>query len=338
MTFARYLTYRIKNSAIRTILFSLISMAIVFYGVWKENKSPQDRDNSGIVMLAVVMGIFATLIPILETACFKNRRNLDTLYCLPLKRIKLALAHYLSGFIQVFIIYSSCFFTTYIYLSILETQKHSYNLGWMLLYYFVSIVFGLVLYSIFIFLLSEANTVLDGVIISFLWVFAAALIMAVAYDYFSDLNGINLIQRGDFISSWGIIYAPINNITNIFIDLIEELSYTASRDYHTFIRYYVAWVFVGIAAAVGYFYNIVRKGAENAEEITDSWFGYKVLIPIYGFSFIKMNGDIDILTIIIIASMIIGYMVYRKSFKLKIWDYITVAACIFVWLFLGDIL
>ncbi len=338
MTFARYLTYRIKNSALRTIIFSLISVAIVFYYVWKENNSPQDRDNSGIVMFAVVMGIFATVIPMLETSCFKNRRNLDTLYFLPLKRVKLALAHYLSGFIQVFIIYSSCFFTSYIYLAILETKKDSYNLSWLLLYYLISLALGLVLYSIFIFLLSEANTVLDGVIISFLWVFAAMLIMSVAYDYFSSVNALNLIQQSGNIPSWGIIYAPITNITSVFADLVERLTYTASRDYHTLVRYYIAWALAGIAAAAGYFHNMVRKGAENAEEITDSWFGYKVLIPVYGFCFIKMNGDLNILTIVIIASMIIGYMVYRKSFKLKIWDYITVAACFLLWLFLGNIL
>ena len=64
----------------------------------------------------------------------------------------------------------------------------------------------------------------------------------------------------------------------------------------------------------------VLKSLEKAGEISNSPFGYKLLIPLYGYSLLMMYENIDFMTILIFIAMVIGYIVYRRSFKLKTSD------------------
>ena len=80
---------------------------------------------------------------------------------------------------------------------------------------------------------------------------------------------------------------------------------------------FFVWGVIGIAAAVGYVYRFAKKGAEKAGEISESWLGYKILIPIYGYCLIFLVSDFSVLSWLIFALMIIGYVVYRRSFRLK---------------------
>jgi hypothetical protein len=287
-----------------------------------------EYNTSGIYILATVLGIICTLIPILENKCFKNRRNLDTLYFFPIKREKMAIVHFLSGFIQVLAIYSVTFFASLAYLA---ANTDYFALGYMLPYYFLSILLGLVMYSFFTFIFTQANTVADGVVLCVLWMFALAVVvaafrLAVIGAFVEDLEKI------PNLSGWGIVYAPINNLTVIFQDLIEinrtrfndPFSISYAEQYTRQMYMFFLWGAVGIAAAVGYVLTFVRKGAEKAGEISDSIFGYKLLIPLYGYSLLMTFEYVDFFAALIFVAMVIGYIVYRRSVKLKASDLIFV--------------
>ena len=86
---------------------------------------------------------------------------------------------------------------------------------------------------------------------------------------------------------------------------------------------FLLWAVIGVASAVGYFVSFMQKGAEKAGEISDSWFGYKLLIPLCGYSLMLLLGEVDfIVMLIIFALMVVGYIVYRRSFRFKVSDYI----------------
>jgi hypothetical protein len=132
------------------------------------------------------------------------------------------------------------------------------------------------------------------------------------------------------LSGWGIAYAPINNLTVIFQDLIEinkdafDYNYQATdaARYMSQMYMFFVWGAIGIASAVGYVVAFVKKGAEKAGEISSSIFGYKLLIPLYGYSLLTMFDSLDFMTVMIFVAMVIGYIVYRRSFKLKVSDII----------------
>jgi len=345
-TFGRYFVYRLKQSALRTVVFTLLSLVLCLSVVGDCISVQSDiHKSTGLYILATVLGILCTLIPILELSGFKNRRNLDTLYFFPIKRTKMALAHYLSGALQVFVIYTVSFLSVWLYLAV---KTECFRLEYMPLYYIFSLLIGAIMYSIFSFLFGEANTVADGVLFCGLWVFVISLVMVVGRAYILKplIFGKDIWTLTTDFSGWGIIYAPINNLTVIFQDAMEVQKQSLPYDYNS--RYadiylsqmymFFVWGAVGIAATVGYFITFNRKGAHLTGEISSSIFGYKLLIPLYGYSLLLMFSDLDdIMVIITFALMLIGYFVYRRGFKIKPRDIVFIA-CGIVPVILGQVL
>ncbi|MGM9643673.1 MAG: hypothetical protein ACI3X1_01160 [Eubacteriales bacterium] len=331
--FGRYLQYRLKQSTLRTIVFTVLSVMVCLIMTSEVSSSTRNEQYraTGIYMLAAILGIICTLIPILELSVFKTRRNLDTLFFFPIKRTKMALAHYLSGAIQIFTVYTVSFVSVWIYL--LATTD-CFRLGYMPLYYLFSLLLGWVMYSIFTFLFSEGNTVPDGILFCALWAFVAYLVMYVFHSVSRAVLDRQVLLELESLSGWGIIYAPINNLTVIFQDLIEvnRASDAGASYYVNYADRYMAqmymffvWGAVGIAAAFGFFFNFKRKGAHLAGEISDSPFGYKLLIPVYGYGLLLLSDGLEIMSVIIFALMLVGYFIYRRGFKIKTRDIIFIA-------------
>ena len=336
--FFEYLGYRLKNATLRTLVFTILSVilsqSVISQGIKYNRPEAIKYATSGIYILATVLGIICTLIPILENMGFKNRRNLDTLYFFPIKRWKMALAHFLGGLIQVVFIYTVTFAIAGIYLAL---NTNFFDLSHLVPYYFLSLLLGFIIYSFFSFIFIQANTVADGVVMSVLWIY---VLWAASYAIFKIAQQIDIAVPYSW-HGWGIVYAPINNLTVIFQSLIEinqsptsEMIY--AQRYLSQFYFFIIWGVIGIACAIGYFITFVKKGAQHAGEISNSWFGYRLLIPMYGYSLIVLTGTgfVDIMTILVFIMMIIGYAIYRRSFRLKLRDIIVTALGV-IPLFLG---
>ena len=347
--FAKYLGYRLEKSISRTLRFTILALAFTWSAVsesiWYTNPQEIQYNETGIYILAIILGALCTIIPILELAELKNRRNLDTIYFFPIKRWKMALVQYLSGWIQTLIVYSVSFFSAWAYL---EANTDYFALGYMFFYYILSLLVGLIMYSIFSFLFIQGNTVADGILFCGLWIFLILIVGSVVRteilrEYLNDTAYWE--SSANLWTDWGIIYSPINNLTVIFQELIEinkdAMEYHYRTAYAT--RYlqelymFLVWGALGIAAAVGYFLTFIKKGAEKAGETSSSWFGYKILIPAYGYSCLLLWGEEIILTVLVFAMMVIGYTIYRRSFKIKRSD-IVATACGIIPLIIGSIL
>ncbi len=330
MTFSKYLGHRLKYTALRSIVATLISVATVLYTVLKSNEHPGNyyRSKTGLDTIPIIIGFFATVIPVLETAYFKRRRNLDTLYSLPMSRAKLALAHYLSGFIQVTFICAVSFIAAYLYISFAFNYDY-YDMRPAPLYFLCCLLFGLAIYSVSIFIFSEANTSLDGVILSHLWMYALWVLMSALmsvsldFDFYTKI-GMTYNDYSRFPPN-GNIYHPLEHITLYFRPLIEIRR--SCPEYYPIqaLTGYILWGTAGAAATFGYFRNMMRKSANSAGEISNSLFGYKLLIPLYGYSLMLICSPYVIRIIFIFAAMIIGYFIFRRRFIFKISDYIMLA-------------
>ena len=334
-TFFRYYAYRLKQGTLRTLIFSVLCIMIDLIGLNTALASTNPKhDQSALYMLATILCIVASVVPIFELSGLKSRRNLDTLYFFPIKREKMALVHYFSGFTQVAVIYTITFLMHYIYLAV---QTDYFALVYMIPYYFLSLLLALIIYSVYVFVFVQANTVADGVVFCIFWIFVLHVVGYVVIDYMFalDLFGNNLPFS---LAQWGILYTPMNNLTVLYQDLIEinrdpemwdKSVNTIMRNFYMF---YV-WGGIGIAAAVGYVISFAKKGAEKAEEISNSWFGYKTMIPIYGYCLIFSLGIgqsvLWPVALIYGIAMIGGYIVYRRGFRFRISDIIlTVAGAI----------
>ena len=331
-TFKRYFVYQLKQSTLRTIVFTVLSVMMCLSAVNSGISYVYDfYKTASLESVATVLGVLCFLIPILELSGFKNRRNLDTLYFFPIRRERMALAHYLSGLAQILVVYTVSFVSLWITLVI---KTDCFSLEYMPLYYGLSLLAGAVIYSVVSFIFGEANSVADGILFIALWTFAIYILVYTVRIYL--LRG--LLMDTDFwpyttYAEWAPLYAPINNLTVIFQDLIEinrqgdpySYIYSYAEIYLSQVYMFAVWAAVGIAAAFGFFARFKRKDAHLAGEISSSIFGYKLLIPLYGYSLLLMYSDLDIMTIIVFALMLTGYFFYRRSFKIKKIDSIIIA-------------
>ena len=331
-TFKRYFVYQLKQSLLRTLVFTVLTVMICM-SITNSYISPEldMHKSTGIEMLATFLGIFCCLIPILELSGFKNRRNLDTLYFFPIKRERMALVHYLAGACQVMVIYTVSFVALWLNIAL---RTSCFSLEYMPLYYICSIVAGMVLYSVVCFIFNEANSVADGVAFVALWFFAIYVVMFCIRAYLLQpiLTGTRFWYGTVNFSEWWTLYAPINNLTVIFQDLIETnqqfdpYDYTATYAdiYRAQAYMFAVWGLVGILAALGFFLRFKRKGAHMAGEVSDTIFGYKLLIPLYGYALLLMYSDLSVMTVLIFALMLIGYFIYRRGFKIRKSDIIFI--------------
>ena len=124
--------------------------------------------------MATILGVLCMLIPIIELAPFKNRRNLDSLFSLPVSRRKQALAHYLNGIIQISVAFTVCCVLALIQLI---AYKRGAIIGYFIVYYFLALIVGILIYSVFMLLFDQANTVIDGILFEILGAFALFFVL-----------------------------------------------------------------------------------------------------------------------------------------------------------------
>ncbi|MBQ8432320.1 MAG: hypothetical protein IJX28_05505 [Clostridia bacterium] len=332
MTFGRYLKHRLESGFLRTLIIAILGLLLCMVCVTQELRSSEPQYNDvALYILATLMCIIATVIPMIELMDFKKRRNLDTLLSFSISRPQMALAHYLSGWIQVMLIYSVSYFWTFAHLTITTDY---FDLSPMIPYYFISLGLGWILYSFFLFLFGEGNTTVDGVIFCILGMFVFWLLFFAVNEIHYTLHDSTLSYfDSEYIlfrsEEWGIAYTPINNVTTWFQELIEinKPGSNPNRIYERYLqgdlRYIVFWGIVGLLSSVGFVWSFSKRRAETVGDISNSWFGYRTLIPIYLYSMLFFI-DVDAVIYLWIVA-VVGYFLYRRSFRLKKSDVLVLA-------------
>ncbi len=332
MTFFKYLRYRLRLSAVRNVTLSLLAACALILEAARENpysqignELMQYKSHTDLYHTATITFLFAVACAVLETAPFKNRRELDLLYSMPIERRRLILAHYLSGLIQVFFSASLPFFGYWLYMGI---HTDYYSLSWLALYYPLMLAVGAAMYSVTILVFNEANTLVDGAVFTALWITAPSMYaQAVLYNLDRYIPDAHMRVYNEVIEN-SCLYSPAQELAEIFRILVEtnrgKSDVLLPAKHLGAVRCVAIWIAVGIACALIYFYKSARSGAEKAGEISSSWFGYKVLIPLCGISAIAVYKYSDMLPVFILMGMFLGYVLYRRTLKLRLPDWIMI--------------
>ena len=131
----------------------------------------------------------------------------------------------------------------------------------------------------------------------------------------------------------------LGNATLYFENLIElKTVYGYSSFYDSYIQIWqiIAWMIVGVVALILFLLLFGRQPAEKTEEISDSWFGYKVLIPALAalamliYSLPANDGGV-ITWFWVELITLIAYTVYRRGLRYKKSDIaVLLALCAFL--------
>ena len=318
------------KSRIRPIIYILVTALVVTLLIGVQNQPTTSYDSqmnqscqdykSTLNTSVVFMCILTYVLPVMEFSFFKKRINLDCVYSLPISRVAMGTVHYLTGLFILFGTFTASYLLNFALL--LSRGEGWFDFAPMIVHYLLCLLFGFAMYSIMVFVFNEANTKGDGIWFIVLYTFVFLLTVCAICRLITvrmKINGINLIP-------WGIIV----NLTNHYEYLVEidRASKATFWQNPANVIIFVFFVLLGIASAVGFFLTFGKRRMEKTEEISNSYFGFRTLIPLYAVSgMIYFNAsDIVICWVIIELIAIIGYTIYRRGFRYKKSDIITLCA------------
>ena len=309
----RYFRYHLRKSTPKLI----IELMMVFVVLLLIPRS--STEETLIVVELMISGtMMAILMPFQEFAEFNNRRNLDTWFSLPIDRIKLGFIHYLNGALQIGSV------VTFMAVGLLfrsEADSIVYY-GMYALLYLTVLIMSLLLYGLLCLAFTSANTTNDGSTFVLAYIFLPsavnlALTMTTErlslWDWHMDSFALGMIgslfgMESGFALGIGRDGATVGEI---ILD-----SWFASR--------LILNILICIAATVVMLYNFRNRHAEKVEDISDSWFGYRTLIPIYAFCAAFFTYSFAGSTLLGLV-LIICYMGYRRGSKLHKSDWAVIA-------------
>lgn len=334
-TCASYFKYSLKKVLVEMLTLTVFALLLVHFSVsqsivhWKADGVLDIRRSDLCLWVpSAILGVLAAVLPLLRLSAFKSRRNIDTLYSFPLSRRKMVAVQLGMGIGEMF-----CAFTlAYLYFIFLYKLKAgAFHLFWLLPNYFVALVGGLILYFFVAFFFWQGNTVADGIVFAIGFAGAPALFVL-------DLS----ILFNSRLMSEAVWYLPfwhLNNTTGLFYykamqdspEVMEVMGEQLSNNAYFWeldslankFYMYIVWFFVACILAAMLFYFAGRSKAEKAGDISDSFLGYRTLVPFYGYSILLNSTERAWeFSPIIYLLMIVGYILYRRGFKLRMSDWI----------------
>ncbi len=327
--FKEYFRAHLKTNLRSIIYIFAVVLALTFLmGI---NEQPSTRYDSDIRKYityysptlhipVIFLCVLAYVLPVMEFSFFKKRINLDCAYALPISRKAMGTVHYLTGLIILFGAFTSSYLLNFVIL--LGRGPGLFHLTPMLAHYFLCLLLGFALYALMTFIFNEANTKGDGIWFMVLYTFALILFC----------GALALVAKLDLVlPECAIPWITITTVTSYYQDVVANLPssafvYVSSTE---FIPWIVFWTAVGIASAIDFFRTFGKRRTEKTEEISDSPFGFRTLIPIFAIcGMIVFQGISIVLLVIIELFAILGYTIYRRGFQYKKSDIIWL--CLFL--------
>ncbi len=301
------------------LLTFLIGISIQPTSYYDFNTAQRIKTYQSTLYIPVIfISILAYVLPVTEFSFFKKRINLDCAYALPISRKAMGAVHYLTGLISLCGAYTLSYLTNFILL--LSRGEGYFNFTPMIGHYILCLIIGFAIYSIMVFVFNEANTKGDGIWFMILYTFVIALAITTIRRIIDDngrfIDANNLIPWGLFIK----INSSYQSIVEIHV--ADRMKFWSSPES---VKWFIIWMNLGIASAVAFILRFGNRRMEKTEEISDSYFGFRTLIPIYAISamILTESSNYIILWVILELLTFIGYTIYRRGFHYKKSDVIT---------------
>ena len=320
--FKSYFKSHLKQST-KTLIYILIISVVITLLVALTGQVYEDKNYltgevesinyySTIYTPIFLLVVLCYIIPVTEFSFFKKRINLDCAYSLPISRRAMGSVHFLMGLITVIAAFSASYLTNFIML-LIRGAEH-YNLAPLLFHYPVSLLLGAAIYSFTVFVFCEANTKGDGIWFIALWTFAPILVFA-CIEYSTSTNLI--FDYATCAIHWGALDTFTMNV-QYMVEISDAVYYSPEEFFSSAeaILWIVGWILVGVMSTVALYRTFGKRRMEKTEEISDSYFGYRTLIPLFAITGNIVFDDV-VFWIIIEILAVVGYTIYRRGFHYK---------------------
>ncbi|MDE7463466.1 MAG: hypothetical protein K2M48_00410, partial [Clostridiales bacterium] len=274
MSAKKYFVYELKKS-----LFAICSLALIMIAVsvtvvlTARFESEWSTPESGLTVLVIMGGALAAVVPIWMLAYKMKKRSVDLYYALPLKRGQVLRVKYLLGLIATYAPYTLAFLFGIVAAAI-KYRAQAIGVGYYFAAYFASLPALYCIYSIISFVFTRAERLIDGIVFAVFWMFAAFAVASSVEMFFNAVA-----------SSMYAPFSPFETIAEYFSPLIETPALPHEHyGVGTLVNMSIGYVLTGlpaVAATVLLFVTEQKAKAENLGGVSDSPFGYKVMIPLF---------------------------------------------------------
>lgn len=257
---------------------------------------------------AVALGALCFITPLFTYAFKMNKRGVDAYYALPLKREKLYFVKTLVGLFLTLAPFTIAYWGGV--LTLLFRPDNPYKMVWYIPAYFGFLFFGIMLYGLNAFAFTRGNRVWDGLV----FMLAYLCIGALALAYFERVSHqiVKYYHQSNFWSVGGLD-AFCSNMNALIAGVNPEG------------RRWSPWTFIyptatGVGGYALLFSLLQKEKGENAEQISDSWFGYKTLIPVFTALLLGIS-ELTAFTVCMAAvGAVVAMVVYRHKIRFS-WKY-----------------
>ena len=280
------------------------------------------------IYLSIVLSVIVTIIPVMEFSFKMKRRSVDLYYSLPIKRIKLYICKYFVGLAEFLILYIPQWLISFIWLATLPSVSNIYDMSYSIYFMLASIGYGILIYTFLTFFYTMGNTLIDGIIFMAL---ASCFLPTLMNVMYSLILGANYSDR-TFYMRWFFIYSPLFDISGKMHSNMIGGTYGDIN-----ILGIVLNIALAILASIAFFFiHSEKNNAELVGDESDTIFGYKLFIPLYMVTSFKLiSSSISALWVVIGIAGYLFYCIYRKSFRIKRNDIITLGVSIIIGLLIA---
>ena len=297
--------------------------------------------------LIAILAIFAIFYPAVAFEYLNRKKQIDSYYSLPITRNSIAVLHIIFGLLSVIVPFTVVYFTGSI-ITLIKFKEITYY--YYIIFYFL-ITFSFILYFLFnTFFFTRANKISDGIITMMLANFVFATVAWAIRCLFFPANDTSMLIVSSFIPFSGFIFYG-NYFNDLIVAKYNYYDYCIDKanidrvplSYNEWMGYNIdefKWIYLIIllcmaAISIALFFVLHKKRKpENAEDISNSKFGLRVIVPIIHICMgivLAINTEIIsglILYCILIASYI-GFNIYElRSFKMPLYKIIILIVII----------
>ncbi|MCD8309432.1 MAG: hypothetical protein LUD19_06220 [Clostridia bacterium] len=317
----KYFTYRLKKCLIP---FAVILLAgLLFYvmplAIAEGARFKIEYED----MSYYIVWVFIAACTLMPVWCFDyrtNKRSADLYYSLPINRTRIAVTHFLTGFITIVAAYTAVFWVGFIIIA--AKAPANFALINQLYMYLTALPCMYIIYSVASFAFTRGNNFIDGLIFLIAYAFALCVI-ALAVQEIIECADDNYIYYED--STFYLTFAPFAVLNEYFADRTAGYSNSVllfggtwgSEEVHFLISVPLLTI-ASVLATTGLFASERNNKAENCEQVSDSVSGYKILLPLYMFCMCAYFAAVtEILALCLTA--LVGFfatVLWKRTFKL----------------------
>ncbi|MDR2828059.1 MAG: hypothetical protein LBV51_01395 [Acholeplasmatales bacterium] len=323
----KYFKLLFKKHYIETILLvaalSLTYLLIVLNSTYSSYNYHPGAYNFPLSFLIVAICVLSFVFVFIRFSFLKNKKEIDLYYSLPIKRSHIILTQTLFGLVQLVGAYTIAYWVGFI---VLLTRQNSFNLLPFLPFYFAFIPVIIVCFLSGIVIFLRANSVVDGILFVIMLIglsYMLVLFITIKNPTFNNKNNnllylleIHLIPAGIY----NYFYTSINGLQLSQLIQKSEVGAVIGN-----IMLYAGGALGGYTATI---LTVNNEKTENIGRTSDFIIGYKALIPIYSLLIILLFNDLIISLVVSILFSFVMYVIYRRSAKFKLADYICIASSI----------